>query len=227
MIRAVAPITDSDAVARPRRFRIDTAKHVNTEFWQLFSPAMLETAAKVGNDDFFMFGEVFDADPAFQSIYSTTTKLPAIRPAKPLVRSSVMPSAMWSCPRSPLRLANGSTTSDKGGGRDAASVAFPAGGPAATAAGGPGSGGRRDRLHAPNAAARLAASRPPPAINRTRPLRRFPGGASAAALAAGMVMVAALVVGLAARVAAAVVAVVAVAVVEHGHGVPDRVSIYR
>jgi glycosidase len=58
-------------------FRIDTAKHVNTEFWQQFSPAMLDEAHKIGTSKFFMFGEVFDADPAFQSIYSTTAKLPA------------------------------------------------------------------------------------------------------------------------------------------------------
>jgi glycosidase len=58
-------------------FRIDTAKHVNTEFWQKFSPAMLDEAHGIGTSKFFMFGEVFDADPAFQSIYSTTAKLPA------------------------------------------------------------------------------------------------------------------------------------------------------
>ena len=58
-------------------FRIDTAKHVNLEFWQLFSPAMLEHAASRGTDDFFMFGEVFDANPAFQSIYSTAGTLPS------------------------------------------------------------------------------------------------------------------------------------------------------
>ncbi|MDQ1733493.1 MAG: hypothetical protein QOK10_3652 [Pseudonocardiales bacterium] len=58
-------------------FRIDTAKHVNTEFWQKFSPAMLARAKQDGNSKFFMFGEVFDADPKTQSIYSTTAKLPA------------------------------------------------------------------------------------------------------------------------------------------------------
>src|SRR3954452_8747213 len=58
-------------------FRIDTAKHVNTEFWQQFSPAMLDEAHRIGTKKFFMFGEVFDADPAFQSIYSTAARLPA------------------------------------------------------------------------------------------------------------------------------------------------------
>ncbi|MEY2444949.1 MAG: hypothetical protein QOE00_1529, partial [Ilumatobacteraceae bacterium] len=58
-------------------FRIDTAKHVNIGFWQKFSPAILQEARAVGTPKFFMFGEVFDANPAFQSIYSTTAKLPA------------------------------------------------------------------------------------------------------------------------------------------------------
>ena len=42
-------------------FRIDTAKHVNMEFWQEFAPAIRDHAASVGNDDFFAFGEVYDA----------------------------------------------------------------------------------------------------------------------------------------------------------------------
>ncbi len=58
-------------------FRIDTVKHVNTEFWQQFSPAIEKHAADRGNPDFFMFGEVYDADPAAQSVYTTTGKLPA------------------------------------------------------------------------------------------------------------------------------------------------------
>ncbi len=58
-------------------FRIDTVKHVNTEFWSQFSPAMLEHAKEQGNDDFFMFGEVYDAQPSFMSTYTTTGKLPA------------------------------------------------------------------------------------------------------------------------------------------------------
>jgi pullulanase-type alpha-1,6-glucosidase len=56
-------------------FRIDTVKHVNMEFWQSFSPAILQRAAQQGNDDFFMFGEVYDARPSFMSQYTTTGKL--------------------------------------------------------------------------------------------------------------------------------------------------------
>ena len=58
-------------------FRIDTVKHVNMEFWQKFSPAILEAAKAKGNPDFFMFGEVYDANPAAMSRYTTTGKLPA------------------------------------------------------------------------------------------------------------------------------------------------------
>jgi pullulanase-type alpha-1,6-glucosidase len=58
-------------------FRIDTVKHVNTEFWQQFSPAVLEHAKEEGKDDFFMFGEVYDANPAFMSTYTTAGTLPA------------------------------------------------------------------------------------------------------------------------------------------------------
>jgi len=58
-------------------FRIDTAKHVNMEFWQEFAPAIREHAASVGNDDFFSFGEVYDADPAYLSTFSTEGRLDA------------------------------------------------------------------------------------------------------------------------------------------------------
>ncbi len=52
-------------------FRIDTAKHVNTEFWQSFMPAIKAEADRIGNRDFFSFGEVYDADPRFTSFYTT------------------------------------------------------------------------------------------------------------------------------------------------------------
>ena len=58
-------------------FRIDTVKHVNLEFWQKFSPAILEAAEAQGTKDFFMFGEVFDADPKFMSTYTTKGALQA------------------------------------------------------------------------------------------------------------------------------------------------------
>ncbi len=58
-------------------FRIDTVKHVNLEFWQQFSPAVLAHARERGNDDFFMFGEVYDGNPAYLSTFTTAGKLPA------------------------------------------------------------------------------------------------------------------------------------------------------
>jgi glycosidase len=39
-------------------FRIDTARHVNPEFWQAFVPAMLRRARKEGIPNFHIFGEV-------------------------------------------------------------------------------------------------------------------------------------------------------------------------
>ncbi|WP_194396696.1 pullulanase-type alpha-1,6-glucosidase [Microbacterium atlanticum] len=45
-------------------FRIDTAKHVNFEFWEQWSAEVLDYAHNVAKKpDFFMFGEVYDADP--------------------------------------------------------------------------------------------------------------------------------------------------------------------
>jgi len=58
-------------------FRIDTVKHVNLEFWQKFAPAMRAEAQQQGNDDFFDFGEVYDASPAFRSTYTNQGKLDA------------------------------------------------------------------------------------------------------------------------------------------------------
>lgn len=58
-------------------FRIDTVKHVNLEFWQKFVPDILGEAARVKNDDFFAFGEVFDGNPAVMSEYTTRGKLQA------------------------------------------------------------------------------------------------------------------------------------------------------
>ncbi|EWT03071.1 alpha-1,6-glucosidase [Intrasporangium oryzae NRRL B-24470] len=58
-------------------FRIDTVKHVNMQFWQAFSPAILKHAKDIGNPDFFMFGEVYDGNPAYMSQFTTKGQLPA------------------------------------------------------------------------------------------------------------------------------------------------------
>lgn len=59
-------------------FRIDTVKHVNREFWDVFTTAIAEHAASVGNADFFQFGEVYDADPALTAPYVRETDMNAV-----------------------------------------------------------------------------------------------------------------------------------------------------
>jgi glycosidase len=58
--------------------RLDTAKHVNNEFWNRFVPAMQEQAAKSSRKDFFIFGEVYDPDPAFLSEFVHRASMPSI-----------------------------------------------------------------------------------------------------------------------------------------------------
>lgn len=44
-------------------FRIDTVKHVEREFWESWSPRILEAAREAGKEHFFLFGEVLsDSD---------------------------------------------------------------------------------------------------------------------------------------------------------------------
>ncbi|MCB5180897.1 pullulanase-type alpha-1,6-glucosidase [Streptomyces antimicrobicus] len=58
-------------------FRIDTVKHVNMEFWTQWATALDRYAARQGRPDFFMFGEVYSADPATTSPYVTRGRLDA------------------------------------------------------------------------------------------------------------------------------------------------------
>ncbi len=58
-------------------FRIDTVKHVNIEFWQQFTDGVIDYADSIGNDDFFMFGEIYDSNPSFVSRYTTEGELQA------------------------------------------------------------------------------------------------------------------------------------------------------
>lgn len=57
-------------------FRLDTAKHVNIEFWQQYAPPIAAYATAAGKPDFFMFGEVYDGEPAYVSAFTTAGKLP-------------------------------------------------------------------------------------------------------------------------------------------------------
>lgn len=59
-------------------YRIDTVKHVNIELWQKFGPEIMAHAQAEGKTDFFMFGEVFDGNPAFMSRYTTAGNLPSV-----------------------------------------------------------------------------------------------------------------------------------------------------
>jgi glycosidase len=59
-------------------FRIDTAKHVNPEFWQAFVPAMQERAKARGIPNFHIFGEVFDPDPGTLARFTKVDRYPAV-----------------------------------------------------------------------------------------------------------------------------------------------------
>jgi glycosidase len=59
-------------------FRIDTAKHVNPEFWQAFVPAMLERAKARGIPNFHIFGEVYDPDPGMLARFTRVDTYPTV-----------------------------------------------------------------------------------------------------------------------------------------------------
>ncbi|WP_121119867.1 alpha-amylase family glycosyl hydrolase [Croceibacterium ferulae] len=61
-------------------FRIDTARHVNPEFWQAFVPAMLDRARTRGVPNFHIFGEValHSLDAGGLARFTRVDKLPAV-----------------------------------------------------------------------------------------------------------------------------------------------------
>ena len=61
-------------------FRIDTAKHVNPEFWQAFAPAMVARARERSIPNFLIFGEVAteEADVALQAEHTRVDRLPTV-----------------------------------------------------------------------------------------------------------------------------------------------------
>ncbi|WP_159978298.1 MULTISPECIES: alpha-amylase family glycosyl hydrolase [unclassified Novosphingobium] len=62
-------------------FRIDTAKHVNAEFWRAFVPAMIARAKAKGIPNFHIFGEVTTGDvydPALLASWTRNSGLPAV-----------------------------------------------------------------------------------------------------------------------------------------------------
>ncbi|MEV5766526.1 pullulanase-type alpha-1,6-glucosidase [Micromonospora sp. NPDC052213] len=58
-------------------FRLDTVKHANLDFWPQFSQGIERAADRAGKKDFFMFGEVYSADPEITSTYVRRGGLPA------------------------------------------------------------------------------------------------------------------------------------------------------
>ncbi len=61
-------------------FRIDTAQHVNPEFWQVFAPAMTARAQARGIPNFHIFGEVAtgDVDIVRQARWTVVAGLPSV-----------------------------------------------------------------------------------------------------------------------------------------------------
>jgi glycosidase len=59
-------------------FRIDTARHVNPEFWQAFVPAMLARAKARGIPNFHIFGEVSEVDPGALARFTRVDGYPAV-----------------------------------------------------------------------------------------------------------------------------------------------------
>ena len=61
-------------------FRIDTARHVNPEFWQSFVPAMVARAKAKGIPNFHIFGEIAtsDIDVALLAKHTRVDKLPTV-----------------------------------------------------------------------------------------------------------------------------------------------------
>ena len=61
-------------------FRIDTAKHVNPEFWQQFIPAIQARAKARGIRNFHIFGEVFtdEPNPGITAVHTVVDGLPTV-----------------------------------------------------------------------------------------------------------------------------------------------------
>lgn len=59
-------------------YRIDTAKHVNPEFWKVFLPKVLAAAKAAGKSSFPIFGEVADSDLSFLASFLTEQKFPSV-----------------------------------------------------------------------------------------------------------------------------------------------------
>lgn len=59
-------------------FRIDTIKHVEHEFWQVFAKAVRDRLAAQGKKNFIMFGEAFSGDDKLLSSYTVKGELDSV-----------------------------------------------------------------------------------------------------------------------------------------------------
>lgn len=59
-------------------YRIDTARHVNPEFWQAFVPAILERARAKGIPNFHVFGETYDFQSGTAAMHTVVDGLPTV-----------------------------------------------------------------------------------------------------------------------------------------------------
>jgi glycosidase len=84
-------------------FRIDTTKHVDTGFWQSWCPAVHAFAATNGLPNFFMFGEVYDADETLCGSYTGT------RGGGPFLMDSVLDYPLYFTINSVFATARGNT----------------------------------------------------------------------------------------------------------------------
>jgi alpha-amylase len=59
-------------------FRIDTIKHVEHEFWQVFTAGVRAKLGPLNKHDFFMFGEAFDGDDKLLGSYTVPGELDGV-----------------------------------------------------------------------------------------------------------------------------------------------------
>lgn len=86
-IRTASPVVRSGMIDifkyliseyKPDGFRIDTAKFVKLDYWQNFTPKILEYAKEQGIPNFHIFGEVEIHEPEALSQYTTEGTLPSV-----------------------------------------------------------------------------------------------------------------------------------------------------
>jgi len=59
-------------------YRVDTAKHVNPEFWNAFMPKIMAAAKAAGKPNFAVYGEVYDANPYYLSTFVHDQSFPSV-----------------------------------------------------------------------------------------------------------------------------------------------------